>query len=267
MTTLGLVGAGSVASSPFARLPLFLARLGPVKSPSLRVASRIANTLHSGTPALTYEALARCRVIFIICPDTQVASLVEEMAACEMSWKSKSVVVCDTWLDSSVLAPLAGLGAYTASVCTMDPLSRYCLLEGERVAVREARRIVDAGTGRSLVVKRGAKPLIHAALTLCESLLFPLLDGADECLKLAGVPRPLADSFLEGGALRASRMYGKSGRKAWNGPLASGDAEAIGRQIEALSLNNPELSRFFADQCGLALQYFSRPKSWLPEPF
>ncbi len=45
---LGLVGAGKFSDSPLSRMLLAGNGLGPVKAPSLRVASRIANTVWGG---------------------------------------------------------------------------------------------------------------------------------------------------------------------------------------------------------------------------
>lgn len=260
---LGLIGAGNAASSPLARLPEFRKRLGPVKSSSMRVASRLVNNLGAGLAVDEFEALDGCEAIFLIVPDAQSAEAVSELAASPIAWRGKMAILSDSWRGSGILERLAALGAETASVCLMDLSadSRF-LIEGSRPAMTELKRIFRRDA-RSFTITTDSKPLVQAALTLSESLLFPLLSAADECLKLAGIPHLQAGALLEAAALRASRAYAKSGRKGWSGPLASRDAYIMGRQIEMMALRDPLLARFFVDQCASALAHFGRDFAWL----
>lgn len=260
---LGLVGAGSAAGSFLARLPEFRKRLGPVKSISLRVASRLANTLGAGFPVSKFEELDVCDAIFIIVPDSRARSTIKELTASRIRLDGKSVILGDTWLGSEVLESVALRGAETGSVCLLEfSADVRFLMEGARHAVTEVKRILRHDA-RSLTVAPESKPLVQAALTLSESLLFPLLGAADECLRYAGIPHLQAGAFLEAAAVRASRAYGKSGRKAWTGPLADGDTHLMKRQAGALAKYDPALLRFFLDQCQRALQYYGREAKWL----
>ncbi|HSM76297.1 MAG TPA: DUF2520 domain-containing protein [Bryobacteraceae bacterium] len=261
--SLGLIGTGNAAGSALARLPEFLKRLGPVKSVSLRVASRLVNTLGAGFPVDQFEALQRCEAIFVIVPDAQAAATILDLASAPIAWAGKVVILSDTWLSSGTLESLSVLGAETGSVCLVDfsADSRF-LMEGARPAITEMKRLLRQDA-RSLTVNPESKPLVHAALTFSESLLFPLFAAADECLRLAGVPYLQAGALLEGAAVRASRAYGKSGRKAWSGPLANEESYLMGRQIAALSSQDPILAQFFVKQCARALEFFGRESAWI----
>ena len=52
--SVGLIGTGSLTDSPLTRFWWLSERLGPVKSASYRVASRIANMLQAGHPVKDY---------------------------------------------------------------------------------------------------------------------------------------------------------------------------------------------------------------------
>jgi hypothetical protein len=196
-------------------------------------------------------------------PDSRARSTIRELTASRIRLDGKSIILGDTWLGSEVLESAALRGAGTGSVCLLEfSADIRFLIEGARHAVTEVKRILRHDA-RSLTVAPESKPLVQAALTLSESLLFPLLGAADECLRYAGIPHLQAGAFLEAAAIRASRAYGKSGRKAWTGPLADGDTHLMKRQASALTQYDPTLLRFFLDQCQRALQYYGREVKWL----
>ncbi len=55
--SVGLIGTGSLTDSPLTRFWWLSERLGPVKSASYRVASRIANMLQAGHPVKDYAGI------------------------------------------------------------------------------------------------------------------------------------------------------------------------------------------------------------------
>ncbi len=260
----GLIASGSVPNSAFARLPGLLERLGPVKSHSLRVASRVANTLGAGRAVHNFSDLAPCRVVCLVVPDDEVVTVVAGLAASGLDWKERAVLLLDTWLDSSDLAPLAALGAETGSLCHAEAEpERRALLEGSRIAVIEAKRLLLGSGFRVSIVETSAKPLVLAALTFAEALAFPLLACAEECLKRGGISYLQAGGFLDRASLRATRAYGISRRKAWPGPLASSNAELMRRQFRSLRAADPATARFLAASSRQALEYFERDPAWL----
>ena len=61
--SVGLIGTGSLTDSPLTRFWWLSERLGPVKSASYRVASRIANMLQAGRPVKDYAEFETCELI------------------------------------------------------------------------------------------------------------------------------------------------------------------------------------------------------------
>jgi hypothetical protein len=261
---VGLIASGSVPGSAFARLPGLLEQLGPVKSHSLRVASRFANSIGAGRPVHDYASLEHCRVVSILVPDPELSGIVADLLAAGMEWEKRTVLLLDTWLDSSDLAPLAALGAETGSLCRAESdAETRALVEGSRVALIEAKRLLRGSGFRVFPVEPAAKPLILAALTLSETLVFPLLAAAEECLKRGGIPPKQALGILDRSTVRASRAYGISRRKAWPGPLAASNGDLMRRQMAAVAAADPATGRFLATASREALSYFERDAAWL----
>ena len=131
------------------------------------------------------------------------------------------------------------------------------------MALIEAKRLLRGSGFRVFPVEPSAKPLVLAALTLAETLVFPLLSAAEECLKRGGIPPKQALGILDRATVRASRAYGISRRKAWPGPLAASNRDLMRRQMTALEASDPTTARFLATASREALTYFERDGAWL----
>src|SRR5579863_291978 len=117
--SVGLIGTGSLTDSPLTRFWYLPERLGPVKSASFRVASRIANMLHAGHPVKDYAEFEDCNLILICVPEETISQVVSDLVSSEISWPGKAVVLCSTWLDSGELQKLAALGASIGSISSI----------------------------------------------------------------------------------------------------------------------------------------------------
>src|ERR1700683_4971748 len=129
--SVGLIGAGSLTDSPLTRFWGLSERLGPVKSASYRVASRIANMLQAGHPVKDYAEFESCVLILVCVPEETVPKTVSEMLSAGISWKGKAVFLCSTWLDSGDLRELAARGASVGSIGTIPGFSLGSSLDGE----------------------------------------------------------------------------------------------------------------------------------------
>jgi predicted short-subunit dehydrogenase-like oxidoreductase (DUF2520 family) len=184
--SVGLICTGSLTDSPLTRFWWLSERLGPVKSASYRVASRIANMLQAGHPVKDYAEFESCDLILVCVPEETVPEVVSEMASAGISWRGKAVVLCSTWLDSGELHQLSALGA---SVGSISPISgfddeRY-LVEGDPLAIRQSKSLVEYRDRRAIAIERPLKPFYLAALTCTGTLLFALLNVASESLRRA----------------------------------------------------------------------------------
>jgi predicted short-subunit dehydrogenase-like oxidoreductase (DUF2520 family) len=254
---VGLIGAGSLTDSPLTRFWWLSERLGPVKSASYRVASRIANMLQGGHPVKDYAEFESCALILVCVPEETVPRVVSEMATAGISWRGKAVVLCSTWLDSGDLRQLSAQGAAVGSISPIpgfpiqgSPIQgssdeRY-LVEGDPLAIRQVKSLVEYRERRAVAIERSLKPFYLAALTCTGTLLFALLRVAFESLQLAAVPPGLSATLLERQLTRTLRSYVKGGRRAYPAP------RELPRQLRALSAAHPELAHYLEHSCHVA---------------
>jgi predicted short-subunit dehydrogenase-like oxidoreductase (DUF2520 family) len=252
--SVGLIGTGSLTDSPLTRFWWLSERLGPVKSASYRVASRIANMLQAGHPVKDYVEFEACILILVCVPDETVSQVVSEMLSSGISWGGKAVLLCSTWLDSSALSDLSAHGASVGSISPIPGFDdqRY-LVEGDGLAIRESKRLVEHRERRVVAIERHLKPFYLAALTCTGALLFALLRVASESLHHAGVSPGLSAALLERQLTRTLRSFLKSGRRAYPEP------RELPRQLRALSSASPELAHYFEQNCRLATRLMKRP--------
>jgi predicted short-subunit dehydrogenase-like oxidoreductase (DUF2520 family) len=251
--SVGLIGAGSLTDSPLTRFWFLAERLGPVKSASYRVASRIANMLQAGRPVKDYAEFQDCDLILVCVPEETISQVVSEMVSAEISWQAKAVVLCSTWLDSAELHPLAALGASIGSISPIPGFDdeRY-LVEGDSLAIRHSKNLVEFRDRRVVAIERPLKPFYLAALTCTGSLLFAVLHMAAESLRRARIPPALSATILERQLARSLRAYLKGGLRAYPEP------RELPRQLQALSSADPELAYHLEQSTRLASRLISK---------
>jgi predicted short-subunit dehydrogenase-like oxidoreductase (DUF2520 family) len=253
---LALVGAGPVSRSFLAHLPAVAEHLGPVKSFSFRLASRIANALRAGFPVADYAELDHSRMILLSLPARSLGRMLAELVAAPIDWRHKTVILCDAEGDSSALAALASRGAATASLAPLEgfDLVERILIEGDPLALAAARRLLAHGDVKLVELQRGAKAVYLAGTTFLTTFSAPLLAAAGDCLRLAGLSPQLANQVVDRLSQRALRTYLGGGGKAW--------AEvSAGNELAALERIKPELAASYADAVRLVTRARRRGKT------
>ena len=250
--SVGLIGTGNLTDTPLTRFWWLSERLGPVKSASYRVASRIANMLQAGHPVKDYAEFESCVLILVSVPEETVSQVVSEMLSSGISWRGKAVVLCSAWLDSGELRELSARGASVGSISPIPgfPIQgfddeRY-LVEGDPLAIRHLKSLVEYRERRALAIERPLKPFFLSALTCTGTLLFALLHVASEALHHARIPPALSATLLERQLTRTLRSFLKGGRRACPAP------RELPAQLRALSAANPELAAYLEQSCLLA---------------
>jgi predicted short-subunit dehydrogenase-like oxidoreductase (DUF2520 family) len=251
--SVGLIAAGNLTDAPLTRFWWLSERLGPVKSASYRVASRIANMLQAGRPVKDYAEFESCVLILVCVPEGAVSRVVSELASSGIAWAGKAVVLCSTWLDSGELRELAACGASVGSISPIPGFDdeRY-VVEGDAFAIRQARSLVEVGQRRAVAIERPLKPFYLAALTCTGTLLLPLILAASESLHHAHIPPALSATLLERQIIRTFRSFLKGGRRAYP------SARELPRQLRALADVNPELAYYLEQSASLASRLISK---------
>ena len=256
--SVGLIATGSLTDSPLTRFWWLSERLGPVKSASYRVASRIANMLQAGHPVKDYAEFKTCVLVLVCVPEETVSQVVSEMVTSGISWEGKAVVLCSTWLDSGDLRELSACGASVGSISPIPgfPIQgsndeRY-LVEGDPFAIRQAKSLVEHRERRAVAIERPLKPFYLAALTCTGTLLFALLRVALESLQNAKISPGHCAALLDRQMNRTLRSFLKSGRRACPVP------RELSRQLQALFARDPELAYYLEQSTRLASRLMSK---------
>jgi hypothetical protein len=244
---VALIEAGSLSASPLAHFRWPSERLGPVKAPSFRLASRIANRIQAGHPVKDYREFDACTLIVICVPDNALARVLAELDASGISWNGKALVLCSAWLDSNELGKFAAHGAAVGSLSAIPGFedARY-LIEGDKLAVLEATRVVEHRQQSVIAIERNLKPFYLAALTCTGTAAFALVTAACECLRYAGVAPLNSDAIIEQQLRKTLRSYVRGGRRNYPAP------RELSRQLPALASKDRALAAYVEQSCRLA---------------
>jgi len=261
---LALVISGPLRMYGLGRLSNLAEHLGLVKASSFRQASRISNTLRCGQPVHRYEDLEPARLILICAPDEMVAGIVAGLLEAGLDWNGKAVLLSGGTLDSGALRELAARGAGTASFAWIEAYPvPDCFIEGDRTAVRAARRLFEEGGGRAVEVRRSARGICAAGTSLASWILLPLVDASLSCFRHAGLTPRRGRLVVERLVERSLRSYLKGGRRSWRGPATPEARRAFRMQLEALRGTDPALAETLLTASKLSLHYLGKSTDWL----
>jgi hypothetical protein len=214
---VGLVATGSLARSWFLTVAEQAGRLGPVISSNYRVASRFVNTLQAGVPAEDYGLLDSCKLILVRVGEDEWYEVLEGLVQSPNKWKGKSVILCDTDLDSSEWCELEKRGASVATMLYTEINEQSCyVMEGNPKAVTDAQAILNLPRVRVIELARSRKA-VYLACREAAAMIVPLAAAAEEELRRAGVKADTAAWMVEHWFQDGLRAYKKAGRRAWNG--------------------------------------------------
>jgi hypothetical protein len=229
-----LLGSGAVSRSLVARIHGLSHELGPVASTSVRVAARIANSLHSGFAVSGPADFDGPPIILVCAPGTGLRYAMARLEEAPLAWDRTTILIVDSNGYSPDFPQFLKRGASIGSLNSVDGLVNSFVMEGSRTALREARRIVKQLRGKPIEVPFNQMEAFDAARTIASSLFTPLVDSCVESLTIAGMDRGRAAEFAEQLFARTLRSYMHAGRRGWSGPVATNDRAAILRQYEAL---------------------------------
>ncbi|MDX2179184.1 MAG: hypothetical protein SFV18_06295 [Bryobacteraceae bacterium] len=173
-----------------ARLSNLAARLGPVKATSPRSSAKIAQSLRAGHPVETWDCVAAAHAILVFSA-AAVERLIADMAAAEVDWRDRSVILCSAKLDSGALQPLAERGALSASFAPIHE-DRY-IVEGHPAACRAARDL--AGHPRQVVVEIETQSKAR------------FLDGLEKAAHAAAAPLTESVTYLRRSGFSAAAAH------------------------------------------------------------
>lgn len=250
--TVSIVGAGRVGRALGRRLHELGWHVGAVTGRSISTARAAVRVIGAGQPldGPTHQVL-NSRVVLITTPDSAIEGVAKNLAQLGGSeWSGKAVLHTSGALDSSVLQPLADLGAATGSIHPMQTFSNQnipdlanCMfgIEGGPAALRVARKMVHQMGGVAVRLSGANKAAYHAAGSFACAYVLALMEAATRLLMTQGFKRRQAMRALLPLTRQTLDNFERVGPlAAWTGPLARGDYSTIERHVKALADFEPE---------------------------
>jgi predicted short-subunit dehydrogenase-like oxidoreductase (DUF2520 family) len=250
--TVSIVGAGRVGRAMGRRLHELGWHVGGVASRSVSTARAAVRAIGAGQPldAATHQ-LMNSRVVLITTPDGAIESVAKNLAHLGgKEWSGKVVLHTSGSLDSSVLGPLAHLGAATGSMHPMQTFSNQnapdltkCIfgIDGSPGALQVARKMIHQMGGVAVRLSGANKAAYHAAGSFACVYVLALMEAATRLLMTQGFKRRQAMRALLPLTRQTLDNFESVGPlAAWTGPLSRGDFSTIERHVAALADFDPE---------------------------
>jgi predicted short-subunit dehydrogenase-like oxidoreductase (DUF2520 family) len=239
---LSIIGAGRTGRT----LGLLARRagysIGPVVCRRASHAREAAAFIGAGRPGTEPVGSA---LTLIAVPDGEIPAVVRSL---RMPKGAVAAHTCAS-LGAEALRPLRPAGAIHPLRSFADPAKAAelfagtaCAVDGDSAAVRILEAFARAIGGSPLRVRTGRKALYHAGAVFASNYLVAGLDAAIQLFGKAGIPRRTAAaalSRLAEGTLANVASVGIPA--ALTGPIERGDAETVGRHVEALAAGAPHL--------------------------
>ena len=241
-----IVGAGNLAGALAVSLhragyaiEQIIARSGGAP---LRRARSLARKVGSRA-VVSSRASIESEAVWFCVPDSQIASAARSIVTAT-TWKAKVAIHSSGALRSDALVALRVRGAEVASahpLMTFVPGSRLLLagvpfaIEGDKHAVRAAKRIVKDLRGEPFSVQKKDKAAYHAWATFASPLLTTLLATAERVASAAGVqPKAARRRMLPIVAQTVANYAALGASVSFSGPFVRGDAQTIRIHLQAL---------------------------------
>jgi hypothetical protein len=251
---LGLIIEGNSTHSEILRLPSIVQDLGPVKSSSIRVARRHSNQIRAGYPVADYQELHAANLILIKLADSSVPRVIEELCASDLPMKGLGFVICESWLHTEAMEPLARRGANVSTIVKLPSVStpRF-VVEGDMKAVRQVRRFLSRNSTRSIELRPEHKHLIFASELLSITVPIALLGSAKQLLRESGLSGNVLWDILDQMARKMVLDFSRGSRRDASGLLSDCPSEATRSYLDLLERSQPSIASLLRQHLRLVL--------------
>jgi predicted short-subunit dehydrogenase-like oxidoreductase (DUF2520 family) len=249
--TVSIVGGGRVGRAVGRRLHELGWRVGAVTGRSISTARAAVRAIGAGQPLSgpTHQVL-NSKVVLITTPDSAIEGVAKSLAQLGgTEWDGKVALHTSGSLDSSVLQPLANLGAATGSMHPMQTFSNQNFpdlakaifgVEGSAAALQVARKIIHQMGGVAVRLSGANKAAYHAAGSFACVYVLALMETATRLLMTQGFKRRQAMRALLPLVRQTLDNFESVGPlAAWTGPLSRGDFLTVERHVKALADSEP----------------------------
>lgn len=261
--TLCLIGAGRAGGSLARQWHAQRAGFEVTAIHTRRGRPELAATLAATEyPSLT--DLPSTDAVIIATGDASIASVTAALAALAVDWRGRLVFHISGALASTVLEPLAALGAVTASAHPVRAFANdssafegtHVGVEGCEEALLPLRMAFEAIGGACFTVSRDAKTEYHAAAVIASNHVVALAHASYGLWKDAGLEKETATalfSSLARGVL--DNLENVEPEKALTGPIARGDAGTIESHVRAIDQRSARTANLYRELSGYLLSF------------
>jgi predicted short-subunit dehydrogenase-like oxidoreductase (DUF2520 family) len=266
MNTLNIIGCGSVGKTLgrlFHQAQVF--EVGDILTRSLDSAQSAAGFIGSGRPISGFAEMRPAELYMIAACDDAIAGCAADLAATGLVGPGTIVCHLSGALPSSLLAPVASLGALVASVHPVksfaDPLDSvasfagtWCGIEGDAPAVACLGNAFSGIGGKMFSVDARFKTIYHVGSVLACNYLTALVETGVRAYCKGGLSEQIALEVMEPlvrGTL--DNIFRTGTVQALTGPIARGDCAVVARQLEALDAWDGDISLIYRALGGIAL--------------
>lgn len=213
------------------------------------------------TPRFTFspmkQLIEKNRIIFIAVPDKKILTVARNLAHIHTDLTNKIIFHTSGAKTSNELRVLKKQGASIASFHplqtfphAMNSLSIwknvYCVLEGDRTAIKSGKDLCKKLQMKSLVLPAQKKIYYHSAAVFASNFLVLLIQMSRDLALLAGIDKNKYKSlFSPLIAQSLNNILNKEMNKALSGPLVRKDFHVMRTQINAIKKINKDLSRIY----------------------
>ena len=182
-------------------------------------------------------------LVWIAVPDDSIVQVARKLASTQ-DWKGRVVFHSSGALTGDELAPLREKGARVASVHPMMTFVRGSVpemagvafaVEGDTVATRAAREIVERLGGHAFPIRKQSKVLYHAFGSFASPLVIALMASLEQVATAAGIRKRDIKRFMLPLLLQTLQNYlYQDAASAFSGPLARGDIATVRKHLQEL---------------------------------
>ncbi len=250
--TVGIIGAGVVGTA----VGIVLAEKGyeitgifDVKPESTKMLCARTGGRLCPSPHIVAQT---AEILFITVSDTQIKTVVDQLAEQESFQKEQMIIHMSGALSSETLSRAREGGARTVSI---HPLQAFASpeqaianlagsvfsIEGEPELRDDARRIVDSLGGEYFYIEAEAKPMYHAGACVVSNYLVTVIDFGIKMLETTGIPRDMAERALMPlikGTVKNVENIGLP--RALTGPISRGDLGTVAGHLDCMEKLSPE---------------------------
>lgn len=257
---VAIIGAGKVGTAVGYLLSRRGYRIVGVASRRVTSSKKAISFIGQGAASNDPGQIAgQAEIIFITTSDEAIESVCKKVASSGSLVKGTYIFHTCGALPSSILSPAKKAGLYTGSIHPLQSLAdvkeavkrlpgSYFCIEGNKRALKVAKKIVSDLKGRCLTVQVNRKPLYHAGAAVVSNFLVSTINFGLELNEAAGISRKRALKAL------MPLIHGTIGNietigipSALTGPIARGDAEIVTRHLKSISKEKKEFLNLYSE--------------------